>query len=128
MKNPPTPATKRNCGQTADRLDVLQTFAPSPERAEIGLVKFGQKLLDIGLQPEALALQRLLFAAAPALSRTGGAFRRAQPASRRDGNRTGAGPLWRARRDRIIRRKGMPAAPRLGKFAVAGMENAARPA
>ena len=48
-----------------DRLDVLQTFAPPPERAEIGLVKFGQKLLDIGLQPDALALQRLLFVAAP---------------------------------------------------------------
>lgn len=48
-----------------DRIDVLQTFAPLPERAEIGLVRFGQKLLDIGLQPDALALQRLLFAAAP---------------------------------------------------------------
>jgi len=48
-----------------DRLDVLQTFAPSPERAEVGLVRFGQKLLDIGLQPDALALQRLLFVAAP---------------------------------------------------------------
>jgi len=48
-----------------DRLDVLQTFAPPPDRAEIGLVRFGQKLLDIGLQSDALALQRLLFAAAP---------------------------------------------------------------
>jgi len=48
-----------------DRLDVLHTFAPPAERAEIGLVKFGRKILDMALQPEALALQRLLFSAAP---------------------------------------------------------------
>jgi TetR/AcrR family transcriptional regulator, mexJK operon transcriptional repressor len=48
-----------------DRLDVLQTFAPSAERAEIGLVKFGRTILDMALEPDALAMQRLLIAAAP---------------------------------------------------------------
>jgi len=48
-----------------NRLDVLQTFAPSAERAEIGLVKFGRTILDVALEPDALALQRLLIAAAP---------------------------------------------------------------
>jgi len=48
-----------------DRLDVLQTFKPPRRRAEFGLVKFGHTLLDIGLQPDALALQRLLFSVAP---------------------------------------------------------------
>jgi TetR/AcrR family transcriptional regulator, mexJK operon transcriptional repressor len=46
-------------------LDVLRTFAPSSERAEIGLVKFGQTILDMALEPNALAMQRLLIAAAP---------------------------------------------------------------
>jgi TetR/AcrR family transcriptional repressor of mexJK operon len=49
----------------AGPLDALQTFTPSPEPAETGLAKFGKKILEIALQPEALALQRLLFAAAP---------------------------------------------------------------
>ena len=48
-----------------DRLDVLQTFEPPPGRAEYGLVKFGQILLAMALQPDAVALQRLLFSAAP---------------------------------------------------------------
>jgi TetR/AcrR family transcriptional regulator, mexJK operon transcriptional repressor len=48
-----------------DRLDTLHTFQPSPRRAEDGLVQFGQTLVDITLQPNAVALQRLLFAAAP---------------------------------------------------------------
>jgi TetR/AcrR family transcriptional regulator, mexJK operon transcriptional repressor len=50
-----------------DRLDVLQTFAPSEERAEIGLVEFGRAILDMTLEADALALQRLLFAAAARL-------------------------------------------------------------
>jgi TetR/AcrR family transcriptional regulator, mexJK operon transcriptional repressor len=48
-----------------DRLDVLRTFAPSAERADVGLVKFGQTMIDMALEPDALALQRLLIAAAP---------------------------------------------------------------
>lgn len=50
-----------------DRLDVLQTFAPSKERAEVGLVKLGRAILGMMLEPDALALQRLLFATAPRL-------------------------------------------------------------
>jgi len=49
----------------ADRLQMLQDFAPSPGRAQFGLVAFGQKLLDVALQPDSLALYRLLVAAAP---------------------------------------------------------------
>lgn len=49
----------------ADRLQMLQDFAPPRRRAELGLVEFAQKILDVALQPEALALHRLLIAAAP---------------------------------------------------------------
>ncbi len=48
-----------------DRLDVLRTFVPSDERAEVGLVKLGRAILGMMLEPDALALQRLLFATAP---------------------------------------------------------------
>lgn len=53
----------------ADRLDVLQTFEPPPRRVDYGLVKFGQTLLDMALHPDAVALQRLLFSAAPRFPR-----------------------------------------------------------
>jgi len=53
----------------AERLDALQTFAPPSRPAEYGLVKFGQTLLDMALQPDAVALQRLLFSAAPRFPR-----------------------------------------------------------
>jgi TetR/AcrR family transcriptional regulator, mexJK operon transcriptional repressor len=49
----------------ADRLDALQTFKPPPRSAEHGLVRFGETLLDMALHPDAVALQRLLFSAAP---------------------------------------------------------------
>jgi TetR/AcrR family transcriptional regulator, mexJK operon transcriptional repressor len=48
-----------------DRLDALQTFEPPRRPAEHGLVKFGQTLLDMALQPDVVAMQRLLFSAAP---------------------------------------------------------------
>jgi TetR/AcrR family transcriptional regulator, mexJK operon transcriptional repressor len=48
-----------------DRLDELQTFSPTAEPAETGLVKFGRKILDIALHPDAIAVQRLLITAAP---------------------------------------------------------------
>jgi TetR/AcrR family transcriptional regulator, mexJK operon transcriptional repressor len=47
------------------RLDTLHTFKPPAGHAEHGLVAFGQTLIDIALHPDAVALQRLLFAAAP---------------------------------------------------------------
>jgi AcrR family transcriptional regulator len=49
----------------ADRLEPLLMFEPPQQRAEMGLLQFGRKLLDLALQPNALALQRLLIAAAP---------------------------------------------------------------
>ena len=48
-----------------DRLDVLHTFEPPPRSAEYGLLRFGQTLLDMALQPDTVAMQRLLFSAAP---------------------------------------------------------------
>jgi TetR/AcrR family transcriptional regulator, mexJK operon transcriptional repressor len=48
----------------ADRLEMIQAFAPSPKRVEFGLFEFGRKLLEIALQPDALALQRLFISAA----------------------------------------------------------------
>jgi TetR/AcrR family transcriptional regulator, mexJK operon transcriptional repressor len=48
-----------------DRLDALQTFAPSQQRAEAGLIALGRVILAVTLEPDALALQRLLFSAAP---------------------------------------------------------------
>lgn len=49
----------------ANRLQLLQEFQPPRRRAEAALVEFGQKLLDVALQPDALALFRLLISAAP---------------------------------------------------------------
>jgi AcrR family transcriptional regulator len=49
----------------ADRLEMLHEFEPPGRRAESGLAAFGRKLLDIALQPDALALHRLFMAAAP---------------------------------------------------------------
>ncbi len=49
----------------ADRLEMLHAFEPPRRRVEIGLVAFGRKLLEIALQPDAVALQRLFIAAAP---------------------------------------------------------------
>jgi len=48
-----------------DRLETLHAFTPPRQRAEIGLVRFGQTLLEIALEPEALSLHRLFMAAAP---------------------------------------------------------------
>lgn len=49
----------------ADRLQMLQEFQPPRRRAEFGLVEFGRKLIEIALQPDALALLRLFISAAP---------------------------------------------------------------
>jgi TetR/AcrR family transcriptional regulator, mexJK operon transcriptional repressor len=47
------------------RLEALHAFAPSSENAEEGLARFGAKLLEIVLDPDALALNRLFLTAAP---------------------------------------------------------------
>ena len=49
----------------ADRLDVLHAFKLPQGRAAHGLVAFGRTLLDIVLQPEAVALHRLFISSAP---------------------------------------------------------------
>lgn len=49
----------------ADRLETLQAFAPERQHVEKGLLQFGRTLLDIALQPDALALNRLFVTAAP---------------------------------------------------------------
>ncbi len=48
-----------------DRLQMLQEFQPPRRRVDFALIEFGQKLLDVALQPEALALHRLFIATAP---------------------------------------------------------------
>jgi AcrR family transcriptional regulator len=48
----------------ADRLEMLHAFEPPPGRAELGLVQLGRRLLDLALQPEALALHRLFITTA----------------------------------------------------------------
>jgi TetR/AcrR family transcriptional regulator, mexJK operon transcriptional repressor len=48
----------------ADRLGVLHAFKLPQGRAELGLLAFGRMLLDIALQPEALALHRLFISSA----------------------------------------------------------------
>src|SRR5579864_5092806 len=47
------------------RLETLHTFEPSPRGAEWGLLELGRALLDLALQPEVIALQRLLLGSAP---------------------------------------------------------------
>jgi TetR/AcrR family transcriptional repressor of mexJK operon len=49
----------------ASRLEMLQAFEPRRRGAELSLAQFGRKLLEIALQPDALALHRLFIAAAP---------------------------------------------------------------
>jgi TetR/AcrR family transcriptional repressor of mexJK operon len=49
----------------ADRLDVLHAFKLPQGRAALGLLAFGRTLLDIVLQPEAVALHRLFISSAP---------------------------------------------------------------
>src|SRR5262249_36970899 len=49
----------------ADRLEMLQAFEPPPGRAEVGLVQLGRRLLDLALQPQALALHRLFITTRP---------------------------------------------------------------
>jgi TetR/AcrR family transcriptional regulator, mexJK operon transcriptional repressor len=49
----------------ADRLDVLHAFKLPHGRAAHGLLAFGRMLLDIALQPEAVALHRLFISSAP---------------------------------------------------------------
>ena len=49
----------------ADRLDVLHAFKLPHGRAAHGLLAFGRMLLDIVLQPEAVALHRLFISSAP---------------------------------------------------------------
>jgi AcrR family transcriptional regulator len=49
----------------ADRLDVLHAFKLPQGRAALGLLAFGRMLLDIVLQPEAVALHRLFISSAP---------------------------------------------------------------
>jgi TetR/AcrR family transcriptional regulator, mexJK operon transcriptional repressor len=51
----------------AERLELLQAFEPPRLHAGLGLFlfQFGRKLLDIALQPDALALHRLFIASAP---------------------------------------------------------------
>jgi TetR/AcrR family transcriptional regulator, mexJK operon transcriptional repressor len=48
-----------------DRLDVLHAFKLPHGRAVSGLLAFGRMLLDIALQPEAVALHRLFISSAP---------------------------------------------------------------
>jgi AcrR family transcriptional regulator len=47
------------------RLEALHSIEPSPRGAEWGLVELGRTLLELALQPEAIALQRLFLGAAP---------------------------------------------------------------
>jgi TetR/AcrR family transcriptional repressor of mexJK operon len=49
----------------ADRLDVLHAFKLPHGRAASGLLAFGRMLVDIALQPEAVALHRLFISSAP---------------------------------------------------------------
>jgi TetR/AcrR family transcriptional repressor of mexJK operon len=49
----------------ADRLDVLHAFKLPQGRAAHGLLAFGRTLLDIVLQPEAVAPHRLFISSAP---------------------------------------------------------------
>jgi len=49
----------------ADRLETLHAFEPARGHAEKGLLRFARTLLDIALQPDALALHRLFLTAAP---------------------------------------------------------------
>jgi AcrR family transcriptional regulator len=49
----------------ADRLNVLHAFKLPHGRAAHGLLAFGRTLLDIVLQPEAVALHRLFISSAP---------------------------------------------------------------
>jgi TetR/AcrR family transcriptional regulator, mexJK operon transcriptional repressor len=49
----------------ADRLDALHAFKLPNGRPEHGLLAFGRMLLDIALQPEAVALHRLFISSAP---------------------------------------------------------------
>jgi TetR/AcrR family transcriptional regulator, mexJK operon transcriptional repressor len=49
----------------ADRIDMLHAFNPPPAPAELGLMRFGRKLIDLALQPGSLALHRLFLTAAP---------------------------------------------------------------
>src|SRR5262249_49058253 len=49
----------------ADRLEMLHAFEPPRRHVKLGLFQFGRKLLDLALQPDALALHRLFVASAP---------------------------------------------------------------
>jgi TetR/AcrR family transcriptional regulator, mexJK operon transcriptional repressor len=49
----------------ADRLETLHAFELPQQRGEKGLLQFGRKLLELALQPDALALHRLFVIAAP---------------------------------------------------------------
>jgi AcrR family transcriptional regulator len=49
----------------AGRLELLQAFQPVHRNAEAGLIAFGRTLLDIALDPEAVAVLRLFIATAP---------------------------------------------------------------
>ncbi|MGP0095261.1 MAG: TetR/AcrR family transcriptional regulator [Xanthobacteraceae bacterium] len=49
----------------ADRLETLHAFKPARQHAEKGLLQFGRTLLNIALQPDAVALNRLFVTAAP---------------------------------------------------------------
>jgi TetR/AcrR family transcriptional regulator, mexJK operon transcriptional repressor len=49
----------------AHRLDVLHAFKLPQRRAALGLLAFARTLLDIALQPEAVALHRLFISSAP---------------------------------------------------------------
>jgi TetR/AcrR family transcriptional regulator, mexJK operon transcriptional repressor len=49
----------------AGRLELLQAFQPAHRNAEAGLIAFGRTLVDIALDPEAIALLRLFIATAP---------------------------------------------------------------
>ena len=49
----------------AGRLEALHAYVPSRREVASGLVEFGRKLLELALQPDALALQRLFISAAP---------------------------------------------------------------
>jgi len=49
----------------ADRLETLHAFEPPRCPADKGLFQLGRQLLDVGLQPDLIALHRLFVTAAP---------------------------------------------------------------
>jgi TetR/AcrR family transcriptional repressor of mexJK operon len=58
----------------AGRLELLHAFQPTHRNVEAGLIAFGRTLLDIALDPEAVAVLRLFIATAPRFPELTAAF------------------------------------------------------